>query len=155
MINEIVGEKMYCKECGKEIPDDAKYCSICGTPVKLDNAERSRRSTTPPSSEGINRHNIKAYLILIAISVLAVAVAAKISDIQRDIQRKQVDYQYVALSIDYAKNHPGWLPDTVDEAEEWLRKTQDELFDGATKKQRQEIESFVDEYYENNQDGFR
>ena len=67
MINEIVGEKMYCKECGKEIPDDAKYCSICGTPVKLDNAERSRRSTTPPSSEGINRHNIKAYLILIAI----------------------------------------------------------------------------------------
>ena len=30
----------YCMNCGKQLPDDAKFCIDCGTPV---NAESSKR----------------------------------------------------------------------------------------------------------------
>ncbi|MGN0269710.1 MAG: zinc-ribbon domain-containing protein, partial [Candidatus Weimeria sp.] len=28
---------MYCRKCGKQINDDAKFCKYCGTPVKRNN----------------------------------------------------------------------------------------------------------------------
>ena len=27
---------MYCKECGKKLPDDAMFCDECGTKVEED-----------------------------------------------------------------------------------------------------------------------
>lgn len=27
---------MYCKNCGKEVSDDAKYCPSCGTPLNVE-----------------------------------------------------------------------------------------------------------------------
>jgi predicted amidophosphoribosyltransferase len=27
---------MYCKNCGRELPDDANYCPSCGAPQRLD-----------------------------------------------------------------------------------------------------------------------
>ena len=32
---------MYCKECGKEIPDDAKFCKHCGKPVSKNKAQNN------------------------------------------------------------------------------------------------------------------
>ena len=29
---------MYCKKCGKQYPDDAKFCGDCGTPLEKEEA---------------------------------------------------------------------------------------------------------------------
>ena len=42
-------EKTFCRECGAEIPSDAKFCSNCGTRVlsaSQDSIEENQRSTT-------------------------------------------------------------------------------------------------------------
>ncbi len=38
-------EMTYCMECGKELPEDAKYCSQCGAPVKVSEWEEFQTST--------------------------------------------------------------------------------------------------------------
>ncbi len=40
---------MYCQHCGQEIPDNAEYCSRCGSPVRRDRDRRSssRRDSKP------------------------------------------------------------------------------------------------------------
>ncbi|MCM1042079.1 MAG: zinc ribbon domain-containing protein [Bacteroides sp.] len=51
---------MKCKECGKEIPDGAKYCSGCGAKSAPDN----------PTTQGIELKISSAKLLLaIAIGV--------------------------------------------------------------------------------------
>lgn len=56
---------MYCNHCGAELPDNAKFCTACGTPVESPsqpaapveptaqfndtNAEYARQSTVPPT----------------------------------------------------------------------------------------------------------
>lgn len=47
---------MKCKNCGNEIPDDAKFCGFCGTPVEEDNtadktAAPAEETAAPASSE--------------------------------------------------------------------------------------------------------
>lgn len=42
---------MICKNCGKEIPDDAKFCGFCGTPVVQDDASEPVKDTGP-AAEG-------------------------------------------------------------------------------------------------------
>ncbi|MGD2142260.1 MAG: DUF4342 domain-containing protein [Candidatus Bathyarchaeota archaeon] len=34
----------YCKECGKELTEDARYCSRCGKPVKISEWEEFKVS---------------------------------------------------------------------------------------------------------------
>lgn len=45
---------MYCEKCGKEIPDDSKFCEFCGTPVKV--VEKAK-GTEPvlPKKEVVNK----------------------------------------------------------------------------------------------------
>ena len=143
---------MYCKECGKEIPDDANYCNICGTPVKPNTDESSKRSVTKPGFKGINRKKIKEAVIMIAAGILLIAVLGFINDIYRGHERLCSDYLTITYYISYAEDHPEVMAAIVVKAEEWLESTKDKLFDGATKKQRQEIERFVDEYYEKDTD---
>lgn len=33
---------MYCRNCGNEMPDEALVCGKCGTPVKIEKADRSQ-----------------------------------------------------------------------------------------------------------------
>ena len=145
---------MYCRECGKEIPDDANYCNICGTQVKhnTDTDESYRRSVIKPSFKGINRKTIKSAVIMLVVAFLEVAVFVSIVDIRDKHEYWQREYRYAKKCIDYAENHPEEMLEMVVEAEEWLEKTQDKLIDGATQKQRQEIEKFVNEYYEKDTD---
>ena len=53
---------MYCKNCGKEIPEDARFCPQCGTPqdVATDNvqndAPEQNAPAPPPASADIPRN---------------------------------------------------------------------------------------------------
>ena len=48
---------MYCQKCGKEMPDDATYCSSCGAST---NESRGPSYTAPPNY-GPNYGNSNAY----------------------------------------------------------------------------------------------
>lgn len=40
---------MFCSNCGTELPDDAKFCASCGTPVNLNpNEPTPQRQASPP-----------------------------------------------------------------------------------------------------------
>lgn len=40
---------MFCKKCGKEIPDDAQFCQFCGQSLN----EKIQTSQSEPKSQGI------------------------------------------------------------------------------------------------------
>ncbi len=47
---------MYCEECGRKIPDGAKFCDKCGTPVRIDpNEVRPEETGTEPGLDQDNR----------------------------------------------------------------------------------------------------
>lgn len=47
---------MYCKKCGKQIPDDSRFCSYCGTDNSMDGADHATNETTVISSQTSNEH---------------------------------------------------------------------------------------------------
>ena len=66
----------YCKNCGAELPANAKFCSKCGTPVGIQGVERAqaarpaRRSMSPLMIAGIAVLAIVVVAALIAIPLL-------------------------------------------------------------------------------------
>ena len=42
---------MFCKNCGKELPDSAKFCSGCGTPVISEVTAPGVEPPQPPVEE--------------------------------------------------------------------------------------------------------
>ena len=60
---------MYCKKCGKELPDNSKFCSACGTAQpKVINSNKS--------SESKNKNK---KIALIGIIILVMIVIASIN----------------------------------------------------------------------------
>lgn len=45
---------MFCRNCGKQISDDAKFCSVCGAPQEIGAA--SEETTENQNSDGFNFH---------------------------------------------------------------------------------------------------
>lgn len=45
---------MICKNCGKEIPDDAKFCGHCGTPVEKETTETPVVSADMPADTNVD-----------------------------------------------------------------------------------------------------
>ena len=46
---------MFCKNCGKQLPDEAKFCGNCGTPVTMPAAPW----TPGPAPEGAPDETVK------------------------------------------------------------------------------------------------
>lgn len=42
---------MYCKECGKEIADDSKFCSFCGKAQMAEKELEMTEATEPAKAE--------------------------------------------------------------------------------------------------------
>ena len=38
---------MYCRKCGKWIPDDSNYCNYCGNKITLDKKEKRADQISP------------------------------------------------------------------------------------------------------------
>lgn len=49
--------KRYCKECGNEIPKDAKFCPNCGAPIEdtEETQEADMEQYYDSSSKNVNR----------------------------------------------------------------------------------------------------
>ncbi|BCR35678.1 DUF4190 domain-containing protein [Mariniplasma anaerobium] len=54
---------MYCKMCGREMDDDAKFCPSCGEPVEDDMFETEESSETKKSRD----YNLETLLGVLAI----------------------------------------------------------------------------------------
>lgn len=76
---------MYCKKCGAELPDSAKFCSRCGMPVKSKNAEQGQVAIpgqkSMMTSESAKRKGKKKVIVLslVAVLVLAIGTVASVS----------------------------------------------------------------------------
>jgi uncharacterized RDD family membrane protein YckC len=40
----------YCRKCGTELPEEAKYCPVCGTPVSTEEAPAAPTMPTAPAT---------------------------------------------------------------------------------------------------------
>ena len=47
---------MYCQNCGEKLPDDAKFCGNCGTPVNSPN--NGSKNSTPINFDGILENSV-------------------------------------------------------------------------------------------------
>jgi uncharacterized RDD family membrane protein YckC len=67
--------KIYCSKCGEELPEGAKFCAKCGTPVKLE----ARAETVVARFERdpyLQDHWIKRLIAYIIDSIIVGAAAA-------------------------------------------------------------------------------
>lgn len=49
---------MFCRKCGKELSDSAKFCNKCGTPVIKDNKKEANLDNETPQQEVEVVHNL-------------------------------------------------------------------------------------------------
>lgn len=49
---------MYCEKCGKEIPDDSKFCEFCGTPVKVIEKPRVTEPVLPKDESVVKKAKV-------------------------------------------------------------------------------------------------
>lgn len=76
---------MYCSKCGNQLPDDAKFCTTCGTPVTVEPKAEASQETTKVETV-IDRFqedkNLQDYwirrLVAYVIDILAVSAAVGI-----------------------------------------------------------------------------
>ncbi len=77
---------MFCKNCGNEIKDNAKFCSRCGTPTISDNSEQQNTDTADNNSKSDSEQKAEefankvghgcagVYMLLIAIGIIGVLI---------------------------------------------------------------------------------
>ena len=67
---------MYCRKCGREIPDDSIMCGYCGTPVNPDNPY-TYGGTPQNMDEGANGLGIASMILGIVAILLACCAGGK------------------------------------------------------------------------------
>lgn len=58
---------MYCNKCGKEIPDDAKFCKYCGNKISKD---KNSKNTGKDDNNTKSRFNTNAVIIIATIIIV-------------------------------------------------------------------------------------
>lgn len=64
---------MFCQKCGKQIPDNTKFCSYCGAQQSVNPASNQQPYTAPQSSPNPPQKKKSGVGILVALAVVAVA----------------------------------------------------------------------------------
>lgn len=69
---------MYCRHCGKELPEDARFCTFCGTRIGENEPERKDAEKAPEAQEsGKRRSGCGCFAVLLLVCViLGVALVA-------------------------------------------------------------------------------
>jgi uncharacterized RDD family membrane protein YckC len=96
----------YCRKCGSELPTEAKYCPVCGTPVSMEEAPAASTvptvpaapSTPPPVTSGIELADWGERFVAWLIDVIIVGIVVGILGLFSLI---------VGLAL---PGWPGWLP---------------------------------------------
>lgn len=63
---------MFCKKCGKELKNEEKFCSTCGTVAGEDEAEEKIRD----KAKKLNAKSVKAILGILAVAAVIVSALA-------------------------------------------------------------------------------
>lgn len=79
---------MYCNKCGKQNPDDSRFCSACGAQIKMDGdisqnlsdspSQENAAQEKPASSSKVHKHTKAAAIVILVLgaAVLLVYFAA-------------------------------------------------------------------------------
>lgn len=65
---------MYCKNCGKKLPDGVQFCTGCGT--KVDNVPNAGKTVSTVNGSTLNTKSNKTPLIIGAVVVILIAFFA-------------------------------------------------------------------------------
>lgn len=65
---------MYCPNCGKEIDDNAKFCSYCGANLEEDNKKQTEKEENSNITKQDNNQAKKPNVYIIVIAILAIAL---------------------------------------------------------------------------------
>ena len=106
---------MWCERCGKELAENARFCTGCGTPV-IQNAERAsgqeqvpdttpmptpEKAKVPKSPKSMSKVKKITVVVLLGVMVLAIAAAALFANWHISERNKEAALQ---IAADYAKN---------------------------------------------------
>lgn len=106
---------MWCERCGKELAENARFCTGCGTPV-IQNAERAsgqeqvpdttpmptpEKAKVPKSKKSMSKGKKITLVVLLGVMVLAIAAAALFANWHISERNKEAALQ---IAADYAKN---------------------------------------------------
>ena len=83
---------MYCKYCGEQVRDDAKFCNKCGG--KLQEEKKAAQIVLPESLSGISR-SIKPFLIFVLVlQLICVYLAVGSSPFDVTVVETESEYDY-------------------------------------------------------------
>ena len=88
---------MFCKNCGKEIPDDSTFCSFCGAATKSGQLPGSG-----PAQRTVPNYLVQAILVTI-FCCLPFGIAAIVYAAQVNSKLQVGDYQGAVQSSEKAK----------------------------------------------------
>lgn len=97
---------MYCEKCGKQLPDNAKFCDGCGTktiiPVKEEKVETDTvnakdslsENSKPTKKRAINKFNVfVAILTAVLAIVLIIVIAASPKPAKSSVEKANYDFK--------------------------------------------------------------
>lgn len=80
---------MYCRKCGKEVTDNSKFCSGCGTPIK-DNVNEQRSAKQANRQHKICQ-NQKAFISIAAgVFVILIIVLVVTLRVDKTVSKKEI-----------------------------------------------------------------
>ena len=66
---------MYCSHCGKQLPDDAKFCPVCGTSVKTTSESNNKIfSATTPQKSFAKKKKLPIFIILPLMAIVVCGI---------------------------------------------------------------------------------
>ena len=66
---------MYCPKCGKEIPDNSKYCGVCGAKIEQIDSEKNVKNEENKIDINIkNKSVLKHCLPIVGVLVIAIII---------------------------------------------------------------------------------
>ncbi len=90
---------MYCSKCGKEIPDDSKFCEHCGFQINSKNKVEPKNNEEKYNS---NHPNIKKVVIVIFSIIIVIVVVLGIMfyiNYSNELKRKDIAFNKIRQDL--------------------------------------------------------
>ena len=101
---------MYCKKCGKEIPNDSKYCSFCGALQDSINVEQKANIQNSNQNESTNKNGLFVGMIVFVVIIIIFAVIVNAASNHNNSSQRQPVYSSSKVQDD---SRPAKLSDLI------------------------------------------
>ena len=88
----------YCSNCGKEIPDNSKFCPYCSTPVASEETPKPIYSTTPPKPKKKKSGCIIPLIIICGIAFVIYLISSGISSCNTSRRNKPIKVKQISAA---------------------------------------------------------